>query len=113
MPAAATAAISIFGVAAIAGVIIFAARARVLPGPSLVGKTVVVNTRRPDDQSVRGVLVAQHADRLILRDAVFLHKTGSIDAGGFIHMPLLGISTVQEIVVPVEPAETTQPVLAP
>jgi hypothetical protein len=73
-----------------------------LPGPSLVGRTVVVHTRRPDDQSVRGVLVAHHTDRLVLREAVYVHASGSQDAGGLIHVPLLGVSTVQEIEPPAE-----------
>lgn len=36
----------------------------------LVGETLVVHTT--DDQSIRGVVVAQHADRYELRDAVLL-----------------------------------------
>lgn len=76
---------------------------RAAPGPSLVGRTVVVHTRRPDDQSVRGVLVAHHADRLVLRDAVYLHATGTQAADGLVHIPLLTMSTMQEIQLPAEP----------
>jgi hypothetical protein len=40
-----------------------------VPGPSMVGASLVVHTRKPDDQSVRGVVDAHYADRLVLRDA--------------------------------------------
>lgn len=93
--------------AIIVAVVVYAVRARALPGPSLIGKTVVVNTRRPDDQTVRGVLVAHHADRLTLSDAVVVHGAGSsVAVTGLIHVPLIGISTVQEIIPSLEPAES-------
>lgn len=72
------------------------------PGPSLVGRTVVVHTRQPDDQSVRGVLVGQHADRLVLREAVYLHGESSVEAAGLVHLPTMVVSTVQEIEPPTE-----------
>lgn len=75
-------------------------RARNSIGPPLAGRTVVVHTRRPDDQSLRGVLVAQHADRLTLRDVVYLHLSGEQEVGGMVHIPLGAVSFVQEIEAP-------------
>lgn len=75
---------------------------RLRPAPSLRGRTVVVHTRRPDDQSLRGVLVAEHADRLTLRDVVYLHATGDRETGGLVHVPLASISWMQELASTVE-----------
>jgi hypothetical protein len=82
----------------------------VLPAPALAGKSVVVHTKRPDDQSIRGILVGQYADRWILQDAVYLHREGSVAAEGVVHVPVLSISSVQELAPPVE---DTGAVLAP
>jgi uncharacterized membrane protein len=83
--------------ASVVGVVSVAVRSRVLPGPSLAGQTVVVHTRRPDDQSIRGILVAQHADRLILQEAVYLDPEGEVAAEGLIHIPVLAVSSMQEL----------------
>jgi hypothetical protein len=57
--------------ATVAGVAVLASRpAR--RGPSLVGETIVLHTRYPDDRSIRGVVAAQYADRIVLRDATLL-----------------------------------------
>lgn len=65
------------------------------PGPSLYGRSVVVSTRRPDDQSIRGVLVAQHSDRVTLREAIYLPGDKAID--GLVHVPVANVAFVQEI----------------
>ena len=74
-----------------------ALRSRVMPGPSLVAKTVVIHTKRPDDQSIRGVLVAQHADRFTLREAIYLHSGGEQEVGGLVHVPIEAVAFLQEI----------------
>jgi hypothetical protein len=57
--------------ATVAGVAVLVSRpAR--RGPSLVGETIVLHTRHPDDRSIRGVVSAQYADRVVLRDATLL-----------------------------------------
>jgi hypothetical protein len=43
-----------------------------LPGPVTTGYPVTVNTKRPDDQTLHGVLVREHPDRLELEDAVWV-----------------------------------------
>jgi len=66
------------------------------PGPTLAGRTVVVNTPKPDDQSVRGVVVSHHADRITLREAEYLHASGAQPAAGLVHLPL-PVSSIQEV----------------
>jgi hypothetical protein len=67
------------------------------PGPSLVGKTVVINTRKPDDQTIRGVLHGQHADRWTLREAVYVPVAASSRPTNLVHVPTANIAFVQEI----------------
>jgi hypothetical protein len=64
----------------------------------LVGRTVVVHTRRPDDRSLRGVLHAEHVDRLSLRES-FILLPGGVEQplSGIEHIPRQSISFVQEI----------------
>jgi hypothetical protein len=38
----------------------------------LEARTVIVNTRQPDDRSVQGVLAHVHGDCLVLRHALYL-----------------------------------------
>ena len=61
--------LAILNIALIATGIVTSRRA---PTARLVGETIVVHTQKPDDQSIRGVVVAEHADRLVLRDAIIL-----------------------------------------
>ncbi len=64
----------------------------------IVGRTVVVHTRLPDDRSIRGVLHAQYADRWTLRDAVLILPGGREEAlGGVEHIPISNISFAQEM----------------
>lgn len=90
-------AVTFIAVAAIAGLVFLTVRARMMPAPSLVKRTVVVHTRRPDDQTIRGVLVAQHADRLILKEAVYMYGSGNQPILGLAHVPVGAISWMQEI----------------
>jgi hypothetical protein len=73
-------------------------------GPSLVGKSLVVHTRKPDDQSIRGAVAAHYADRLVLRDAAYLHGSGAQDAGGLVDVLLINVSSWQELQAPTESA---------
>ncbi len=41
-------------------------------GPSLVGQRVTVHIRKPDDQTLYGVVVGDYADRLVLEDAEYV-----------------------------------------
>lgn len=115
MPAAAflilAAALALLAV--VVGVVVLAIKSRVVPGPSLVGGTVVVHTKRPDDQSLRGILVGQHADRWILKDAVYLYPEGSVAAEGLVHVPVLSISSVQELPPAVEDSGRVEPASEP
>lgn len=69
---------------------------RLLPGPPLRGRTVTVNTRRPDDQTIKGVLVSQHADRLTLMDAVYVTPAGEQPIGGQVHIPTGAVAWLQD-----------------
>lgn len=81
---------------AVAALAFIALRSQLAPGPSLYSKTVVINTR--DKRSIKGVLVAQHADRVTLREAVYLHGADTEPAiGGLVHIPVSSISWMQEI----------------
>ena len=88
---------TIVACAAIGALAFVALRSRLAPGPSLAERTVIVHTRRPDDRSIRGILVGHYADRVTLREAVYRHSSGDQDAGGLIHLPLVVISSIQEI----------------
>lgn len=86
---------------AAAGALQAASAQALLPGPSLVGRTVVVHTRRPDDQSIRGVLAAHHADRLVLQDAIYMQVGApGAAADGLVNVPMASVSTMQEIAAP-------------
>lgn len=63
----------------------------------LVGKTVVVNTVRPDDQAFRGIVHADHVDRITLREVIALHTSGEQAVPHVLHIDRAQISTVQEI----------------
>lgn len=73
---------------------------RAMPGPELVGRTVVVNTH--GDTAVRGVVYGQYADRWTLRQATFLAVGSDAEApaGGLVHIPTRNVSTVQELEPP-------------
>lgn len=62
---------------------------------SLITKTVVVNTK--DDQSIRGVLYAQHSDRLSLTQAVYIDGQSELPINGLTHVPLSNIAWIQEL----------------
>ena len=91
--------IALAALAALAvGALTFVAlRSRLSPAPSLAGRTVVIHTRRPDDQSIRGVLVAQHADRWTLREAVYLGGSSEHSVAGLTHVPVANIAWAQEV----------------
>lgn len=67
------------------------------PGPSRHGQTVTVNTRRPDDQTLRGVVLAEHADRVILGDAAVVTGGGLQPVpGGVLSVPTANVAWTQE-----------------
>lgn len=88
-------AIALVAALAIAALAYLALRSQLATGPSLTGTTVVINAT--NDFTVRGILVAHHADRLVLRDAVVLHGSGEAPAGGLVHIPLGTVMVIQEI----------------
>lgn len=90
-------ALAIVAAAAIAALAFIALRSQLAPGPRLTGCTVIVTTCKPDDRSIRGILVAQHADRVSLSEAVVLHGSGDQAAGGLLHIPLGQVAVIQEI----------------
>lgn len=83
---------------ALAGLIAFSGRTP-RPGPILSGRTVTVYTRRPDDQTIRGVLVAHHSDRLTLAQAVYVvpgDGAPDVPIDGAVHVLASNIAFVQE-----------------
>lgn len=86
---------SLAALATVVGLVAVAVRARLVPGPTLVASTVVIHTQ--DGRSIRGILVAEHADRLTLREAFYLHESGAQDAGGLVHVPRDNVAFLQEL----------------
>jgi hypothetical protein len=67
-------------------------------GPSLVGKTVVINTCKPDDQTFRGIVHGKYTDRWTLRDACYVAAGGTEQPiPNLHHIPVGNVSSVQEI----------------
>jgi len=73
---------------------------RRVDGPSLVGKTVVVTTDR--DRTFRGVVLAEHADRVTLHQAFVVTPVGETAVGGLVHLPRTKFDALQQIDAPVE-----------
>ena len=70
-------------------------RPQLQPAPSIKTMTVAVSTR--DERTVKGIVVAQHADVWILNDAVEIHAGGDQPLGGTIRIPVDNISFAQVI----------------
>jgi len=81
---------------------IFALIAR--QGPSLLKKTVVIQTK--DGKTIRGILHGKYADRWTLREAQIV-GAGIQDQplGGVQHVPVENVSFVQEIEPPAGDSE--------
>lgn len=70
--------------------------------PSLVAQTVVIQTR--DDQTIRGVLVAEHVDRLYLEQAVYVESPKQQSSiGGLTIVPRANVAWMQ-----IPPATATE-----
>ena len=83
--------------AAIAALAFVALRSQATNGPKLAGRTVELHTKRPDDQTIRGVLVARHADRWTLEQAVYRHSSGDQPIGDpVVHVPADNIAWFTE-----------------
>jgi hypothetical protein len=65
--------------------------------PSLIRRTIVVNTR--DGRTIRGVLMSEHDDRLTLSEAFYLASGGEHQLAGQTHVPRENISFLQEVVL--------------
>jgi hypothetical protein len=61
---------------AIVVALVLYARHRWLSGPPLAARTVEIHTKRPDDQTIRGVVFAEYTDRIVLIHALYRHSTG-------------------------------------
>jgi hypothetical protein len=48
--------------------------------PFAPGRTLLVHTRRPDDQSIRGVVAAVYDDVIVLDAAAYLEPDGTLQA---------------------------------
>jgi hypothetical protein len=62
----------------------------------LRGRTVTVQTRRPDDQTIRGTLLHEYGDRLTLTDATYLNGRSETPIGGLVHVPAANVAWLQE-----------------
>lgn len=67
-------------------------------GNGLIGRTLVVHTRKPDDQSIRGTVHAFDVQLVVLREAMYLNADGKHQpAGGIVTIPRANISNWQEL----------------
>src|SRR5690606_12006019 len=71
------------------------------PSAPLVGATVVLTTLR-DDRTYKGVVLAEHADRLVLREAFWIRqreggRPEELPVGGLLHVPRADCSAVQQL----------------
>ena len=65
----------------------------------LARKTVIVHST--NDESIRGVLIHEHSDRLTLSQAVYLHNNGQeTPVDGHAHVPVANVAWVQELPAP-------------
>lgn len=60
-----------------------------------VGREIVAHTRRPDDQSIRGVLVRVDAAWLELGHAVYVGEEREVPIGGVVLLPRRELAFVQ------------------
>ena len=54
--------------------------------PARVGSRVTVHTKKPDDQTIFGVLVGDYADRIVLEDASYVTPHGPAPMPGTQHV---------------------------
>jgi hypothetical protein len=89
--------VALVALAAVGALTYLALRSQFAPGSSLAGRTVEVHTRRPDDQTIRGILVAQHSDRWTFTEAVYRHASGDKPiADPLVHVPRENIAWYTE-----------------
>lgn len=74
--------------------LIVQARMRSHAKAGLVGRTIEVHTR--DDQSMRGILHAEHADQLTFRETVYLQPGGDEIIKGVVHVPRDNVAWMRE-----------------
>ena len=85
-------------IAVVALALAFVALRVAAPGPTLSGKTVVIQTHKlTDDRTIRGVLHGAYADRWTLRDAVLVTPIGEQPLSGLQHVPVQSIAWVQQV----------------
>lgn len=65
--------------------------------PPIQGRTVVIHTRRPDDQSIRGVMVGMYADEVVLEQPQYITADGPRPIDGPLHVPTANIAWWQEV----------------
>lgn len=71
--------------------------------PPRTGYRVTVHTKKPDDQTLFGVLVGDYKDRIVLEDAEYVSPTGSTSLPGRQHVATDQISwiDVHALVAPI------------
>lgn len=70
----------------------------------LVKQTVIVHGK--DGTSLRGVLLAEHDDRLTLAQAFYLDGRVEVPADGLAHIPATNVAWVQSGLTPHDPSDT-------
>jgi len=62
--------------------------------PPRTGNRVTVHTKKPDDQTLFGVLVGDYADRLVLEDAEYVTPAGGEPIPGVQHVATRDIAWI-------------------
>jgi hypothetical protein len=79
--------------------------------PPMIGHRVTVHTKKPDDQTFYGVLIAEYADRILLEDAEYVTPTGPVPMQGTQRIAQADIAwiDVHALVADVTPAAPAEP----
>lgn len=91
-----TAFVALIAAVVIVGAALLVVAARCMPSKPPVGRRVTVNTKRPDDQTIHGVMLAQHTDVVVLVDATYVTSGGETPIPGRVRVPLANVAWLQE-----------------
>lgn len=81
-------------VLALAAVVVFLVVTR-RPEGRLRGRSVIVQTQ--DGQALRGIVHAEHSDRLSLVDASSIDGRAELPIAGLAHVPATNVAWIQEV----------------
>jgi hypothetical protein len=87
--------VSLAGVVLVLAAVVLALVVVRRPEGRLRGRSVIVQTQ--DGQALRGIVHAEHADRLSLVDASSIDGRAELPIAGVAHVPATNIAWIQEV----------------